>query len=691
MADADETEWEDVEWEDVGSPTQTPSESQSAWQKIIDSVKGVNAKVNREANAAAVGALTAIPKAAGVRQDLGQFGAGLVDKFFGSDKPLGELVQRSAPQISEFYKTKKEEEPFMTGLGEGLGMSVVAPASAGAGAAAAAMKASPFVANLIGTGGVGLDAALQSGLLGYANSEATGSEGKTDDAISQAILGGLLGTGAAFAPGIASADTLRSLKQAPGKGWDALKVALGGGGKTSQAATQATTRADDFATQMASVPDNVVQMPQRPPASPSGGYNVEDTGAMKALPPELDAAGKGDLTGPRNKDPEFLRKSQELADMLADGGDTAVSPIPPHGIRGPNIKHKGEYRGQQLKYPRDDARIPNSEGLDVTLDPEARQVWQDRTAPSNSLDDMFFSDPSAAEERVWEFLDEGPMGVSRNRQAWDVDSVVGQPQAAAPAEESTKNAIAGKKAAELQGDQFTDHTRRMDFDELKNTLKGHGYDDAGNPFYTPDQIEKFMNEVNAQGAAKLRRQPIDVGDDFAAQLESEMAGQQRNRLPIGNRKPIEVPADKAANAAQAQTPWDDEAIAAARKSGSAKLESLGGKVGGVLGAASSIGGGLGGIAQGYKAGQKLGVGAARYADKVLSAISGATPEKMASKLIREPGRLVELEQQGGELGRAAAFVLAGAREGGEQGLQARAYVLAAMPQFREWFAENVGD
>ncbi len=50
-----------------------------------------------------------------------------------------------------------------------------------------------------------------------------------------------------------------------------------------------------------------------------------------------------------------------------------------------------------------------------------------------------------------------------------------------------------------------------------------------------------------------------------------------------------------------------------------------------------------------------------------------------------------MEQMGGELGRAATFVLQGAQEGGEQGLKARAFVLAAMPAFREWAAENDQD
>lgn len=47
--------------------------------------------------------------------------------------------------------------------------------------------------------------------------------------------------------------------------------------------------------------------------------SVYDTGEMKAIDPELDAAGKGGA--PPSKDPEFIRKSKELADMMAKGDD----------------------------------------------------------------------------------------------------------------------------------------------------------------------------------------------------------------------------------------------------------------------------------------------------------------------------------------------------------------------------------
>lgn len=88
--------------------------------------------------------------------------------------------------------------------------------------------------------------------------------------------------------------------------------------------------------------------------APKASQSVYDTGEMKAIDPELDAAGKGDLppgfkvgkikrgemediqheardrasrlaqeakNAARAKDPEFLRKSKELADMMAKGDD----------------------------------------------------------------------------------------------------------------------------------------------------------------------------------------------------------------------------------------------------------------------------------------------------------------------------------------------------------------------------------
>lgn len=627
---ADEAEWEDVEWEDVDEPAPAPVDDKSRISKLLSDYRSMRAsdedERNRSSDSFYTAALTAIPKMLGVRQDLGQLGAGIVDKAFGSNKPFGDLVQDSKPDIERFYR-EKEKEVLPTMIGQGLGSSVVQPF----GAASSAIKAAPFASKLISAGATGLDSALQSGLLGYQDSQAADTEGKAYDALSQALLGGLAGTTMSLAP-----EALKSAygmaRNAPRRGLDALAEWLG-----PKPATAPASRADDFAGQMADAAhspasDNVVPMPVR---------NKEDE-ITQRMP-----------FWRRLLQDEYGGSGGKLApDAPPMEADTAITPVPPPGPRGPDVKHKGLYRGQQHRFPNDLKKIGNSEAMDMSLDPEAAAVFHDRTKPGGTLDDMLFSDPSSAEERAWEMLDAGPMGASKNRQAWDVDSKMGN-YAAAP-EEVTGNAIAGRRAADLRGPLAEDHTRIMDYGETQRWLKDLGYDDAGNPFRSQEDIERVMSETNKLGARNLASAP---------------------------REPISMPPpDRAASQAQATAPWDDEAIAAARAQGMKRLEQIGGKVGSVAGAVGGFqaGGPLGALG-GWSAGGRAGERAVQTADK------------FASWLAKNPARLTDIEAQGGELGRAAGFVLQGARERGEQGLKARSYILAAMPQFREWFAGNVDE
>jgi hypothetical protein len=154
--------------------------------------------------------------------------------------------------------------------------------------------------------------------------------------------------------------------------------------------------------------------------------------------------------------------------------------------------------------------------------------------------------------------------------------------------------------------------------------------------------------------------------------------QPETRRPMTHREPIDIPAaaDQAAQKAQAVTPWDDEAIEAARQSGLGKLQNAGGLAGKVIGGASSIGGGLGGVVFGARAGSVGG-------KKAVNAVDWAM-----RKLSYDPAKLRAVANSNGPLAGAAKFILAGGEEAGEAGLKARAFVASMMPQLRELFADE---
>lgn len=236
----------------------------------------------------------------------------------------------------------------------------------------------------------------------------------------------------------------------------------------------------------------------------------------------------------------------------------------------------------------------------------------------------------------------------------------------------------------------------------------------------------FPTRPPAQRAPMGTAEPIAIGDDFAAQLEAEIAGPQRARTPAGPKQPIDVPdmpqkipepisdelfAQEAAkvNALGGQkfaaappvmpsaprprpAPIEAPGFDAARaslgppKSAAARPplapvipNGVAGKVGRMVGrgAGAMVGGKLGAKAGGWL-GEKMGerVGAAM------------TPEAMAQKLAADPAKLQQLASSGGPMAGAARFILQGMEEAGEAGLRARAFVAASMPSLRELFAPS---
>lgn len=461
--------------------------------------------------------------------------------------------------------------------------------------------------------------------------------GMADDP-STAILA--TGAGRAIGEGISAIPgALRKLKEAPGRGWDALKLALG---KTDDAVAPAAAQADDVA--RAAAPEQFGEEFRPGMFSKSSPGPTEDTAAMKAIDPALDAAGKGDL--PPGKDPEFLRKSKELADMLGQN-DTKISELPPPGPRGPDVKHKAEYRGQQFKFPEDNAGWERQ--------PHAWKAGEDSSKPGDVMDLLMSEGEGPNSQAAWEAFEQNELGAGRNRAALDFDSRVN-----AEPEVSQFGVKTGQGGADLYepmgvqasakkaGDQaFADKTKRMPYATLREKMHEMGYTGEGQPFYTDEDFARIAAEVNAQGATKQG----------------------------GWYKPEAI--EREAQKAQAVAPWDDEAIDAVRARGMERLQGIGGKVGAVAGAYEGMkhGGVIGGVG-GWVAGEKAGEKAVNKADWVIR------------KLSYDPAKLRAAAAGDGPLAGAAKFILAGAEEAGETGLKARAFIASMMPSLRELFADE---
>jgi hypothetical protein len=187
----------------------------------------------------------------------------------------------------------------------------------------------------------------------------------------------------------------------------------------------------------------------------------------------------------------------------------------------------------------------------------------------------------------------------------------------------------------------------------------------------PQRLERYLRGEDPNAAADIFQRAQD--DEAISGMHSMLADEKKA-------------AEAAEKAKQATEPWNvgiDEARARLQKIATGKNAAL--KIGK---GASWVTGGAPGLLTGYSA--KEGVKLATEAGKVLegSGKAGLTPERMASSILANPNILTRLEAQGGKLGRAAAYVLAGAREGGEDALRARLWTMMFMPEVREYFAND---
>ncbi len=524
--------------------------------------------------------------------------AGFDGATFGhTDEAIGLINKDSGDAFRKDVKDFHEESPWLAGLSGAAGglpagmlinpaSSALAKAAAGSGAGKAALL------RVLGMAG---DGAVQGALTGHGNSEATGLDTAGDTA-----TGAGIGAAIGGAVGGVSEGASALLRKFMGRG----------GGAAAEAAPMrgvGEAHGEIDLPLPEQVPDNVV--PIRPPA--------EDVGTK--ITPKWKTLGFDEYGGSgggynKNKDPEFLRKSKELADMLEQGDDGTV----------------------RAKMPKD---VRNEQKLD----------WQEAL-------DRGDESQSGHEGYV------GPRYSAADKQAMQ-DAWVGPPPADTPPMEVP--------VAASPDDVFTKPKGRVALEEVE-------VPDA----ISEEAMQRYMAEVNAQGAGRLQakqpdmfdealrrmsaREPIDVPAWEGETAVTEAPWMPKQRAPLQSREPIDpgnifLPPQAASKQSKPGF-WTPE-----------RAQQVGEWAGGAVGAAAT-----GGNFLGVEGGKRLG-----------KMIAGKlTPESMAQKLVANPAMLQKIAAGGGKMSGAARFILQGAQEGGEAGLKARAFVAAAMPSMRELFGEQ---
>lgn len=797
-------------------------------------------------NEALLAGMVRIP-ALGFRQDLGQFGAAIMDKAMGSEIPFGDLVKRAKPQVEKYYGDLEKEHPVASGVGAAVGglpmAMAVNPATAGVARLAGATKMAPWLAKTLGIGAAGLDNAAMAGVLRL------NETGDTDKALDDAKLAGAMGSAFSAAP-LAYRGAKAALgkgAQLPRKGLDGLAKMLG--------------TADDVAAPAAQAADNVV--PIRPDqadietkVTPIKNFLRDQDGSMymggkggkgpkyktkeEALRKIFDASGvdgmrnqsakaghfneierivgrkvKGtqdafnalsamsakkrgksvsdrdwedvqtairelkqiegleDLKLPvdvqeallpvqpapdvppvdepsfnfgfnakaKAKDPEFLAKSQDLADMLAAEGDTAITPVDmrPNSIHenatpnqiqdgakyaeaqgldpdvplsaqgGPHIKHKGTYRDKGYSFPKDKAGWEN--------EPHWWKAGEDDSEPGGIMEMMMRETETPQEAAAWEALNKNERNASKWRNPSDVDSSVGRRPAAFPEPVPMSSFDAATKP------------RARASADMPTNAKGGGadlYDPMGlgdAPNVRPSDAELFadvrakaaragkpdfsaareatageealwgeaLNRMRAKGlinnvedAGKLgTRVATNPGAPFPDPITMTKLSPDNTAVggPAIGANRFAMPPPAALMPSPSPMPGNDAAQIA---SGKDRIRSLLGQVGKYSGAAGGFqSGGIMGAIGGAQVGAKSLPRSFDMMDKGADKLHA-----LGQKLLTDPAKLQQMEMQGGQMGKAASFVMEGAKTGGEAAMAARAYIISSQPWWREQFAED---
>lgn len=786
-------------------------------------------------NEALLAGMVRIP-ALGFRQDLGQFGAAIMDKAMGSEIPFGDLVKRAKPQVEKYYGDLEKEHPVASGVGAAVGglpmAMAVNPATAGVARLAGATKMAPWLAKTLGIGAAGLDNAAMAGVLRL------NETGDTDKALDDAKLAGAMGSAFSAAP-LAYRGAKAALgkgAQLPRKGIDSLAKMLGTADDVAAPAAQAADNVIPIRPDQADIETKVTPIRNllrdqdgsmymggkggkgpkyktkeealrkifdasgvdgmRNQSAKAGHFNeierivgrkVKGTqdafnalSAMSAkkrgksvndrdwedlqtairelkqldglkdlklpvdvqealLPVEKEASEVSFNFGHnvKAKDPEFLRKSQELADMLAADGDTAITPVDmkPNSIHenatpnqiqggakyaeaqgldpdvplsaqgGPHIKHKGTFRDKGYSFPKDKAGWEN--------EPHWWKAGEDDSEPSGGIMEMMSRETETPQEAAaWEALNKNERNASKWRNPSDVDSSVGRRPAAFPEPVPMSSFDAATKP------------RPRASADMPTNAKGGGadlYDPMGlgdAPNVRPSDAELFA-DVRAKAARagkpdfsaareatageealwgealnRMRAKGLINNVEDAGKLGTRVAtnpaapdpvtNTMPSRRPLMPQEPIEVPGWQGVQGMDAPPQPGPTLDAAQIASGKERIRSLLGQVGKYSGAAGGFkAGGIMGAIGGAQVGAKSAPRTFDMMDKGADKLHA-----LGQKLLTDPAKLMQLEQQGGQMGKAASFVMEGAKTGGEAAMAARAYIIASQPWWRSQFAED---
>jgi hypothetical protein len=646
------------------------TDKRSFWENLVAQAKKMqpeleerNSKTLGMNNDALLAGMVRIP-ALGFRQDLGQFGAAIMDKSMGSEIPFGDLVKRAKPQVEKYYSDLEQEHPVASGVGTmigGLPMAMaVNPASAAA--AKVAPNVAPWMAKALGIGAAGLDNAAMAGLLRF------NETGDTDKALDDAKLAGAMGAGFAAAPVMyqGAKTALGKGAQLPRQGLDGLAKLLG-------------TKADDVAVPIAQAADNVI--PIRPDQA---DVETKMTPLRNLLRDQDGSMYVGGKSGPPNKDPEFLRKSKELADMLGQNADSVPPPAAAQAKSGEKsaesfAKKRLAKRGFE---PTEDDIIEEMISKDADVFDSAE--IHDRGDISKVARPSARSDESKV--RQWDrLMDEPPPAASAADKATNakggsadmydpmgVGAAEDVPNVRPPDEElfadvRRKAAAAGKPdlsaAREATAGEESLWGEALDRMRAKGLIENFETNQLGDHVFTSKFPEPFPDPITMTKAAP---------EPFPDPVTSSRFMPQGGAPPPPPAAPVVQPGPTV------------EAEAAQIASGKERIRKLLGIAGGISGGyAGGQAGGILGAFGGASIGSKAAVGSFNKFDKGADKL-----HTLGQKMLTDPAKLTQLEQQGGQMGKAAGFIMEGARQGGEAAMAARAYIISSQPWWRAQFANQ---
>jgi hypothetical protein len=490
--------------------------------------------------------------------------------------------------------------------------------------------------------------------------------------------------------------------------------------------------ADEAAAPIAQAADNVIPIRQD-----QADIETKMTPIRNFL---RDADGSMYLGGkaPKNKDPAFLAKSKELADMLAQDADTAITPVDmsPNSIHenatpnqiqdgakyaeaqgldpdvpfsaqgGPHIKHKGAYRNKGYSFPQE------KPGWD--REPHWWKAGAEDSEPSGGIMDLMMQESETPQQAAaWEALNKGERNMSKWRNPSDVDSGLWrqpapfpEPVPASSFDAATKPRVPASKAdmptnAKGGGGSMYDpmglgdapNVRPSDAELFADVRRKAAA--AGKPdFSTAREATPGEEAIWGEALNRLRAKGLIENVEDAGKLGTRKATEvlaQNFPDPITMTKPALAPFPDPVTMTQIPQPGsasmppppvaDNTANIAAGKDRIRKILGEFGKYSGAIGGFKSGGimGAIGGAEVGAKAMPRTFDKLDKGADKL---------NALGQKLLTDPAKLQQLEMQGGQMGKAASFIMEGAREGGESAMAARAFIISSQPWWRQQFAEE---